>query len=732
MKIKKPLLKLLFLLFLASEYTESYSQNFWQPTNGPQGGIYRDITCNPTTGNTYLITHWNRLKGNGLGSNIFISSNNGVSWTEIDNGLNGQPVYGIAHSSVNANLIISVMNADVPLTPLIPNKIYFSNNNGSSWSLMNSSYFVGNLPPVVMQFNSGADTIFAGQKTNGLSYSIDNGASWQTMNTGITNLNITDIEYGYQGKLYACTDSVSGNGGKVFVKNGTTWSNVSTGLPNTRINDLYYDASSSTMYLGTANFQSGTGSIYKSVNGGSWSQIIGYPGNQVSEINSTSNGDPVVRVPSQGMWRYASGVWSAVNTNLNSMKTSAFTHDNSGNILLTTNAGIWKFNDISNTWSYFTNGIKNSQGRSMAFSQNGDVIVGTDNGMYKSTDGGATWNHTGLTDTVMMSTILYAPDGRMFAGNTDNTASHVFTSTDNGSSWNINEIGFSSTRTCDFAYNSQGELFVGTGWAAPIHSSTDGVNWNGPNWSSLGFTGNTVTIAVAIDTSDNIFIGTEGQGVLRSTNNGSSYSWVAFSGGDVTDIKISPNQDVFVAHDAFSGNGVGSLYRSTDGGNLWSANLMPANGLTNCIFIASSDSIYVGTTQGVWLSVDTGSTWTLLNTGLNPGNIVIHTLELGPDGYLYAGTAGAGIYRSVNPIKNGTAVGINETVFKQNITLYPNPTTEQIYFSQTLNDIEIYNIYGQTVMTKIKAANSISVHELPDGIYFIRTDKAVMKFIVKH
>ena len=625
--------------------------DFWQPTNGPQGGLFRDITSNQTTGNTYLVTHWNILKGNGLGSNIFISPDGGNTWNEIDSGLNRQPVYGLAHSSVNAKLLISVMSSASPLSPANPTKIYFSSDNGGMWTAMDSSWFAGDLPPLNMLFNSTSDTIFAGQKKNGISYSTTNGATWLYMNTGITNKNITDIEYGYQGKLYACTDSVSGNGGKVFVKNGTIWSNISTGLPNTRMNDLYYDAATSTMYVGTANFQAGTGSIYKSVTGGAWTKINGYPGIEVTEINTTANGDPIVRVFKQGVWRYTNGMWIAVNTNLDALRTTAFTRDVSGNILLTTNAGIWKFNDLNNSWSYFTNGIKNAQGRSMAFSQNGDLIVGTDNGMYKSPDGGNTWTHTGLTDTVMMSTFLYAPDGRLFAGSTDNTASHVFTSSDNGSSWKIEEQGFSSLRTADFASNSQGKLFAGTGWQRPIHSSTDGINWNGPVWSSLGFSANTVVIAVAIDSSDKIFVGTESQGVLRSVNNGATYQWVGLSGGDVTDIQISPNQDVFVAHDAFTGGGNGGLYRSTNGGNSWSANLMPSHGLTNCIFIASADSIYVGTSKGVWFSANAGNTWFLLNTGLNPGNLVIHTLELSPDGYLYAGTAGAGVYRSANKIK---------------------------------------------------------------------------------
>ena len=727
MKLKTTSIILILLMML---FEVSYAQDFWQPTNGPKGGNFRDITCNTITGNTYLITHWTRLKGNGLGSNIFVSPDNGLNWNEIDAGLNGQPVYGITHNPTNQNLMVSVMDANQPLAASIPNKIYFSNDNGSSWTLMNSNYFVGNLPPVVLQYSSTGDIVFAGQKTNGISYTTDNGTTWQTMNTGITNLNITDIEFGYQGKLYACTESVSGNSAKVFVKNGTVWTDISSGLPDVRINELYYDEVNATMYLGTANFLNSTGAFYKSVNGGPWVAFTDYPGGEVSEINTTSNGDPVVRVFSQGMFRYTNGNWISVNLNLNSQKTSSFTHDAIGNILLTTSAGIWKFDDVTNSWVYFTNGIKNSQGKSIAFSQNGAIIVGTDNGIYKSADGGITWNQSGLTGVSMMSTFLNPTDGKMYAGDTNNTASHVYTSSDNGTTWSQSDVGFISTRTTDFALNSQGKLFVGSGWSRPVHSSTNGVNWSGPFWSALGFTSSTVTIAIAIDASDTIFVGTESQGVLRSTNSGASYSWVALSGGDVTDIKIAPNQDVYVTHDAFSGNGNGGLYKSTNGGTTWSGNLMPSHGLTNCVFIANSSTIYVGTTQGVWLSNDSGATWNMLNTGLNPGNIVIHSLELGPDGYLYAGTAGAGIYRSVGIIN--TSLNNTQNTSKLKVAVYPNPVDEQLYFSEELTNISVYNTFGQLVLKRELTLESIPTVTLSEGIYFIVSDKLTTKFVVKH
>jgi hypothetical protein len=69
-----------------------------------------------------------------------------------------------------------------------------------------------------------------------------------------------------------------------------------------------------------------------------------------------------------------------------------------------------------------------------------------------------------------------------------------------------------------------------------------------------------------------------------------------------------------------------------------------------------------------------------------------------------------------------------ENVFK----VYPVPAGEQITFSETLNDIVIYNIYGQRILPEIKTAGSISVKGLNDGIYFIRSKKSVMKFIVQH
>lgn len=80
-----------------------------------------------------------------------------------------------------------------------------------------------------------------------------------------------------------------------------------------------------------------------------------------------------------------------------------------------------------------------------------------------------------------------------------------------------------------------------------------------------------------------------------------------------------------------------------------------------------------------------------------------------------------------------TAVGINESnISKHEISLYPNPSNETLTFSETLNSIEVFNIFGQLVMSKIISAKSISTLELSDGFYFIHANNANLKFIVKH
>jgi len=77
--------------------------------------------------------------------------------------------------------------------------------------------------------------------------------------------------------------------------------------------------------------------------------------------------------------------------------------------------------------------------------------------------------------------------------------------------------------------------------------------------------------------------------------------------------------------------------------------------------------------------------------------------------------------------------GINEPGnIRKTITCYPNPANSTINFPEQLEDVKVYNIYGQLILSHMESLRSISVEKFTNGIYFIHANNATLKFIVEH
>ena len=77
------------------------------------------------------------------------------------------------------------------------------------------------------------------------------------------------------------------------------------------------------------------------------------------------------------------------------------------------------------------------------------------------------------------------------------------------------------------------------------------------------------------------------------------------------------------------------------------------------------------------------------------------------------------------------SVGISEGVINnKNITIYPNPSTGLLTFSEPLKSVVIYNNYGQIVLVKKEPTKNISTEGLQNGSYTIISNEGVFKFIV--
>jgi uncharacterized protein (TIGR03437 family) len=139
-----------------------------------------------------------------------------------------------------------------------------------------------------------------------------------------------------------------------------------------------------------------------------------------------------------------------------------------------------------------------------------------------------------------------------------------------------------------------------------------------------------------------ILAGTDGDGIFRSTDNGTS--WLSASGGLNTGVITS-----FVAMSGgqgiLAGTAGGGAYRSTNNGVTWT---LLSSGLTNgnvTSLVNSIGTVYAGTDGGGVFRLNPGAlNWTAVNTNL--GNLSVSALaNIGE--LLYAGTA-SGVYTSTS------------------------------------------------------------------------------------
>ena len=90
---------------------------------------------------------------------------------------------------------------------------------------------------------------------------------------------------------------------------------------------------------------------------------------------------------------------------------------------------------------------------------------------------------------------------------------------------------------------------------------------------------------------------------------------------------------------------------------------------------------------------------------------------------------------TINYVKIGvdcefSSLGLNDKVRTLNATLYPNPTSSKVNFSEELEDVAVFNSRGIQVFSAAKAT-SIDVTDFSEGIYFLQTAKGSKSFVVE-
>ncbi len=224
------------------------------------------------------------------------------------------------------------------------------------------------------------------------------------------------------------------------------------------------------------------------------------------------------------------------------------------------------------------------------------------------------------------------------------------TSLDSSSVWTFAGVGSS--------------LFAGGGLGV-FRSTDNGTSWLHVSSGLTYFNTSTGQIATAgvrafAVLSDgiggmNLFAGTWGGGMYRSTNNGSTWTQVN-SGFTAASNFFDVRALAASGTDLFAGTVEDGVFLSTNNGTSWT----PVNeGLTQrsvFSFVIKGTNIFAGTAQGVFLSTNRGTTW-IQTVGIE-WNVTAFALL---DTNLFAGTYGGGVYLSTNNGTSWTAVNAGLT-----------------------------------------------------------------------
>lgn len=207
----------------------------WVQTNGPDGG---EIHALAVSGSNLFA---------GTSSGIFLSTDNGSSWTAINTGLTNVSTQAFVFSG--SNLFAGTFGG-----------VFLSTNNGANWTAVNSGLTYYHV--LALAFNGG--NLFAGTDGGGVYLSTDNGTLWTDVNSGMTSSSILTL-------VVNDTDIFAGTHGGIFrsTNNGTTWTAVNSGVTSTTV--LSLAVSSTNIFAGT------WGGIFLSTNNGTnWSRV--HPG----------------------------------------------------------------------------------------------------------------------------------------------------------------------------------------------------------------------------------------------------------------------------------------------------------------------------------------------------------------------------------------------------------------------------------------------------------------------
>lgn len=352
------------------------------------------------------------------------SSNNGATWVHADGGLSPTVPASEIYSTGSALFISAQYNHD----------IYTSTDNGVSWNLVTYPNPTSNGAYIYADNND----IYILCEPH-IYKSSDNGSTWSTFSGSV------DAEYrrmGNIGTTFLTGTNFFGECLYISTDNGSSWGAATHGFADTRALTLLTDATN----LFVSTYDRGTFITYDE--GNNYTRI------SVGGINDGFSANDIVKVGNEIVeggyhWHYRSSnngaTWTSFINGMPNATTVEYCVD--GNVLYAaTDDGLYKSTNFG-TWSVLNNGLPDGSIldiNTVVKSGNRLFIAGDSTTInfdffgvcYYSDDDGATW--TNFSNQFTWGS--YSEGRKMYVvGSTlfFNADTKLYSSTDNGASWNL-------------------------------------------------------------------------------------------------------------------------------------------------------------------------------------------------------------------------------------------------------------------------------------------------------
>jgi photosystem II stability/assembly factor-like uncharacterized protein len=273
----------------------------------------------------------------------------------------------------------------------------------------------------------------------------------------------------------------------------------------------------------------------------------------------------------------------------------------------------------------------------------------TSSAVWRSTDAGVNWSSSPLPASAMgIATDPFAA-GRVLLGGYSYTSypePAVMVSTDYGQTWGLSVLDTDTNYTYCIAFDpvNPGIAYAGCSYGVVFKTTDAGAHWTS---ASAGLGSGTSVQALAVNSANpQVVLAAGSDGVYRTTDAGGSWQRAGEMSAafDVALTAANPALAYCVGYDTAP-----HLYVSTDTGATWTVqpgNMQPGKGGSLVTDPSAGDVVYAPGATGVLKTTDRGAHWTAANSGIRIATISTISVSQWRRRSVYLEAAANGVFES--------------------------------------------------------------------------------------